>query len=92
MKRLLTAQGRRQARAAPSNTTPATSMPRASVAKVSHTLDVDLADRLEEFAFRQRFSESAVIEFALRRFFEGGADDELGGVLRQSGAGRRRKT
>lgn len=66
-------------------------MPRASVAKVSHTLDVELADRLEEFAFRQRFSASAVIEFALRRFFEGGSDDELGGVLRESGAGRRRK-
>lgn len=64
---------------------------RGAVAKVSHTLDVDLADRLEEFAFRQRFSESAVIEFALQRFFEMGDDDKLGGVLRDSGAGRRRK-
>ena len=91
MKRSPDAQSR-QARLAPApKTTPATSMPRASVAKVSHTLDVDLADHLEEFAFRQRFSESAVIEFALRRFFESGADEELGGILRESGAGRRRR-
>jgi hypothetical protein len=65
---------------------------RSSIAKVSHTLSVALADRLEEFAFRQRVSESAVIEFALERFFESADDADLGSLLRASGAGRRRKT
>ncbi len=34
---------------------------KSSVAKVSHTLSVALAERLEAFAFFQRVSESAVI-------------------------------
>jgi predicted transcriptional regulator len=61
------------------------------IAKVSHTLSAALADRLEEFAFRQRVSESAVIEYALAQFFDGRDDAELGELLRASGAGRRRK-
>ena len=65
---------------------------KSTVAKVSHTLSVSLAERLEEFAFFQRISESAVIEHALNAFFaQGGADGELGDVLRRGGAGRRRK-
>lgn len=66
---------------------------KSSVAKVSHTLNVDLADRLERFAFFQRVSESAVIEYALGLFFEQ-SDDEaaLGTMLRNEGLGRRRKS
>jgi predicted transcriptional regulator len=62
------------------------------VAKVSHTLSVPLADRLESFAYFQRISESAVIEHALRDFFEQADDDTaLGDLLRGRGAGLRRK-
>lgn len=65
---------------------------RGSVAKVSHTLNNSLAERLREFAFFQRVSESAVIEYSLQQFFETGDDDEaLGERLRRNGAGRRRR-
>ncbi len=65
---------------------------RGSVAKVSHTLNNSLAERLREFAFFQRVSESAVIEFSLQQFFETTDDDEaLGERLRRNGAGRRRR-
>lgn len=65
---------------------------KSSVSKVSHTLSVMLAERLEEFAFFQRVSESAVIEHALTTFFAQSTDDGfLGDVLRKGGAGRRRK-
>ncbi len=64
-----------------------------SVAKVSHTLSIALAERLEEFAFFQRISESAVIEHSLISFFAQNNDDAaLGDILRRNGAGRRRKT
>jgi hypothetical protein len=66
---------------------------KSSVAKVSHTLSVALAERLEAFAFFQRVSESAVIEHALTKFFGQSDDDSvLGDLLRREGAGRRRKT
>lgn len=61
------------------------------VVKVSHTLTADVAERLREFAFFQRFSESAVIEYALVRLFASADDSSLGTALRRSGAGRRRK-
>ncbi len=65
---------------------------RSTVAKVSHTLSLALAERLEEFAFFQRVSESAVIEHSLSSFFEQSSDDAyLGEILRRGGAGRRRK-
>ncbi len=65
----------------------------AKIATVSHTLHVEIAERLRHFAFRERISESAVIEFALRELFEGGEDDEkLGARLREAGAALRRKT
>jgi hypothetical protein len=48
---------------------------------------------LERFAFFQRVSESAVIEYALGLFFEQSDDEaELGTMLRNEGLGRRRKT
>jgi len=65
--------------------------PTIRIATVSHTLDNRLAERLREFAFRQRISESAVIEHALRSFFEGGGDAELGSQLRKAGASLRRR-
>ena len=66
---------------------------KSTVAKVSHTLSVALAQRLEEFAFFQRISESAVIEHSLNDFFAQSSDDAtLGETLRRGGAGRRRKT
>jgi len=71
----------------------ASAQPRKSaVAKVSHTLSIALAERLEEFAFFQRVSESAVIEHSLQSFFRQSEDDAaLGELLRREGAGRRRK-
>jgi hypothetical protein len=66
---------------------------KSAVAKVSHTLSRPLAERLEEFAFFARVSESSVIEHSLRCFFESSGDDGyLGDLLRSHGAGRRRKT
>jgi len=63
----------------------------ANVVKVSHTLTSDVAERLRTFAFYERFSESAVIEYALVRLFASADDSALGTALRRTGAGRRRK-
>jgi hypothetical protein len=66
--------------------------PAGAVAKISHTLPRALALRLEEFAFFQRVSQSAVIEYSLAAFFARNRDDAaLGEELRRTGAGRRRK-
>lgn len=64
----------------------------AKISTVSHTLDSQVAEKLRYFAFRERISESAVIEFALRVFFESGDDPNLGARLRQAGAALRRKS
>ncbi|HME04531.1 MAG TPA: hypothetical protein VKG38_16035 [Solirubrobacteraceae bacterium] len=65
---------------------------RLQISTVSHTLDSGVAERLRHFAFRERISESAVIEFALRELFEGVADDaQLGSRLRNAGAALRRR-
>ncbi|MGP6157605.1 MAG: hypothetical protein ACLPYS_08905 [Vulcanimicrobiaceae bacterium] len=62
------------------------------ISTVSHTLDSVVAERLRYFAFHERVSESAVIEFALREFFKAGDDAALGRRLRESGAALRRKS
>jgi len=62
------------------------------IATVSHTLAAEVAERLRNFAFRERISESAVIEFALRELFSGDDDPALGNRLRASGAALRRKS
>lgn len=62
------------------------------IATVSHTLDSVVAERLRQFAFRERISESAVIEFSLRAFFDSGDDARLGQRLRDAGAALRRRT
>jgi len=64
---------------------------KSSIATVSHTLDSEVADRLRHFAFRERISESAVIEFALRALFESGDETALGRRLREAGAALRRR-
>jgi hypothetical protein len=90
------ASGSKNAAAAPAppvEAEPVAARSKSSVSKVSHTLSVALARRLEEFAFFQRVSESAVIEYSLARFFEVSDDDgRLGEMLRDDGAGRRRKS
>jgi len=62
------------------------------IATVSHTLDADIAERLRYFAFRERISESAIIEFALRIFLDSRPEAELGDRLRAAGATLRRKS
>jgi predicted transcriptional regulator len=61
------------------------------ISTVSHTLDGALAERLRNLAFKERISESAVIEFALREFFKSADDATLGRRLREAGAALRRK-
>ena len=62
------------------------------ISTVSHTLDTAVAEQLRTFAFHERVSESAVIEYALREFFKTGEDAALGRRLRESGAALRRRT
>jgi len=62
------------------------------IATVSHTLNAAVAEQLRHFAFRERISESAVIEFALRTFFASGNEPNLGTRLRDAGATLRRKS
>ena len=63
-----------------------------TIRTVSHTLESDLAQRLREFAFDTRVSESAVIEFALDAFFRSGDGQELASSLVAAGYGLRRRT
>jgi hypothetical protein len=63
----------------------------AAIATVSHTLDLEIAERLRNFAFRERISESAVIEFGLRVLFESADEATLAGRLRDAGAALRRR-
>jgi hypothetical protein len=63
----------------------------ARIQTVSHTLETGVAERLRLFAFKQRISESAVLEFALLQFFSAGDDPELGAQLRAAGASLRRR-
>ena len=62
------------------------------ISTVSHTLDTSVAERLRHFAFRERISESAVIEYAVRTFFSSGEEATLGTRLREAGAALRRKS
>lgn len=62
------------------------------ISTVSHTLDSEVAEQLRHFAFRERISESAVIEYSLRAFFDSGTSADLGKQLRDSGAALRRKS
>ncbi len=60
-------------------------------AQVSHTLDPDLNEHLEDFASSERISKNSIIEFALRVFFERGYDSRLGRLLQRGGIGPHRK-
>jgi hypothetical protein len=64
---------------------------RAGIRTVSHTIEGHLAERLRLVAYRERVSESAIIEYALRRLVAGESDEELGRRLRGAGASLRRK-
>ena len=74
------------------NGAPAPARRRLKLSTVSHTLDRATAERLRHFAFRERISESAVIEYALRELFVERDDARLGRRLRELGAGLRRKS
>lgn len=58
---------------------------------ISHALDADLHEQLEEFAAAQGVSKSSIVEFALRMFFERGYDSRLGRLLQRVGLVQRRK-
>ena len=62
------------------------------LALASHTLDAEIAERLRYFAFRERISESAVIEYSLRDFLDSDEEIHLGQRLRDAGAALRRKS
>jgi hypothetical protein len=65
---------------------------RALYATISHTLPLDLAERLRAFAHYERVSASSVMEFALVSLFRTRDDTALGAKLRRKGAGPRRKS
>ena len=75
----------------PDASSPSKSRRPLKLSTVSHTLDKETAERLRYFAFRERISESAVIEHSLRELFIQGDDSLLGRRLRGLGAGLRRK-
>jgi predicted transcriptional regulator len=77
--------GRKRSPASPATPPPI------KIATVSHTLDAALAQRLRTFAFHEKMSESAVIEYALRALLETDDDAALGRRLRKAGAGLRRR-
>ncbi len=62
------------------------------ISTVSHTLESEVAEKLRHFAFRERISESAVIEFSLRELFADGDEGKLGRRLRDAGAALRRRS
>ncbi len=62
-----------------------------SIRTVSHTIEGHLAERLRSVAYTERVSESAVIEFALRRLLLDEPQTELGRRMRDAGASLRRK-
>ncbi len=56
----------------------------------SHTLSADIQERLRTLAFRERISESAVVEFALLNLFIE-PEHELAKRLRAAGLRQRRR-
>ena len=63
---------------------------RARTIKVSHSLDESVAARLKELAYRERVSESSIIELLLSGFFAMGDDETLGRIIRDSALTLRR--
>jgi hypothetical protein len=62
-----------------------------STIKLSANVSADVGQRLRELAHVQRFSESSIVDVALKLFFALGDDAELGGILVDLGATLRRK-
>lgn len=72
--------------------TPPPPPPPAGIAKVSHTMPADVAERLRTIAFFQRVSESAIIEVALAHLWdEYGSNEAIGAAVRDAGHGMRRR-
>ena len=61
------------------------------MARIPPIIEAALSQRLEELAFRQRVSESSVIECALLLFFQTGSDEQLAGLVRRNSAAQRRR-
>jgi hypothetical protein len=59
--------------------------------KLSVSVSADVGKRLRELAHVHRFSESSIVEVALRLFFAHGDDESLGAMLHQLGATLRRR-
>ena len=62
-----------------------------STIKLSANVSVDVGQRLRELAHFQRFSESSIVDVALKLFFALGDDAELGSILVDLGATLRRR-
>ncbi len=60
-------------------------------ADIPPTIEAALSKRLEELAFRERISQSLVVEYALLLFFQTGTDEQLADLVRRNGAARRRR-
>ncbi len=68
-----------------------TIVPNLAIQKVSHILGTATFERLQVFAFVGHFSQSAVIEAALKDFFRKASDTELYADLKHRGYNRRRR-
>ena len=55
-----------------------------TTAKVSHSLDTAVEERLKDLAYWERVSESSIIEFLLTEFFSLGDNATLGRIIRGS--------
>ena len=61
-----------------------------STRKHSVNLAQDVSDRLRVLAFHNTISEAAIVEHALREFFDTGSDAKLVTILKAAGARGRR--
>ncbi|GAC1309699.1 MAG: hypothetical protein NVS2B3_15920 [Vulcanimicrobiaceae bacterium] len=59
---------------------------------VCHTLPTPLAERLRLFAFEQRLSESAILEFAFTTLLQRDSESKIAAHMRAAGYGLRRKS
>ena len=58
---------------------------------VSHTLTAEVAQWIRQFAFYNRLSESAVLEYSLQLLLDSDDADRLAERMREAGCGLRRK-
>lgn len=60
--------------------------------RLSVSLDVETALNVRDLAFRERTSDSAVVEAALRQFFDSGSHLNLHAILERLGIAPRRRS